>query len=107
MGGSAYQRGSRLLLPVPAAPRGGKNQDIFKRFHFFQTAGGAERNAGQRIVGDGDRQARGRAQHVIQVAEQCAAAGEHDPVGSKNSNLLSDPDFTTEMLADQRAARPV
>ncbi len=30
-----------------------------------------------------------------------------NPVGSKNSNLLSDPDFTTEMLADQRAARPV
>ena len=29
------------------------------------------------------------------------------PVGSKNANLLSDPDFTTEMLADQRAARPV
>ncbi len=29
------------------------------------------------------------------------------PVGSKNSNLLNDPDFTTEMLADQRAARPV
>ena len=29
------------------------------------------------------------------------------PVGSKNSNLLSDPNFTTEMLADQRAARPV
>ncbi len=28
-------------------------------------------------------------------------------VGSKNSNLLNDPDFTTEMLADQRAARPV
>ncbi len=28
-------------------------------------------------------------------------------VGSKNSNLLSDPDFTTEMLADQRAARPI
>jgi len=32
---------------------------------------------------------------------------EFNPVGSKNSNLLNDPDFTTEMLADQRAARPV
>ncbi len=30
-----------------------------------------------------------------------------DVVGSKNSNLLNDPDFTTEMLADQQAARPV
>jgi hypothetical protein len=30
---------------------------------------------------------------------------ERDLVGSKNSNLLSDPDFTTEMLADQRAGR--
>ncbi len=40
------QHGFRLLLPVPAAPRGGRNQDIFKRFHFFQTAGGAERDTG-------------------------------------------------------------
>ncbi len=45
------QHGSRLLLPVPVAPRGGKNQDIFKRFHFFQTAGGAERDAEQGVVG--------------------------------------------------------
>jgi hypothetical protein len=29
------------------------------------------------------------------------------PVGSRNSNLLNDPDFATEMLVDQRAARPV
>jgi hypothetical protein len=28
-------------------------------------------------------------------------------VGSKNSNLLNDADFMTEMLADQRAARPI
>ena len=38
---------------------------------------------------------------------QCCMCIPGDPVGSKNSNLLSDPDFTTEMLADQRAARPV
>jgi len=30
-----------------------------------------------------------------------------DLVGSKNSNLLNDPDFTTKMLAVQRAARKV
>ncbi len=28
-------------------------------------------------------------------------------VGSKNSNLLNDPDLMTEMLADKLAARPV
>jgi hypothetical protein len=32
---------------------------------------------------------------------------ENHVVESKNSNLLIDPDFTTEVLADQRTARPV
>jgi hypothetical protein len=39
---------------------------------------GAERDAGQRLVGDGDRQAGGVAQHEVEIAEQRAAAGEHD-----------------------------
>ena len=41
------------------------------------------------------------------VADDAARVEKIDVVGSKNSNPLSDPDFTTEMLADQLAARPV
>ncbi len=68
----AYDRNQWVL--------GGRNQGIFKRFQFFQTAGGAERDAGQRIVGDGDRQTRGGPQHVVEIAEQRTPAGQHDPL---------------------------
>ena len=49
-----------------------------------------------------ERTSRRRGKRCLAAAFRLA-----DPVGSKNSNLLNDADFTTEMLTDQRAARPV
>ena len=40
---------------------------VLQRLHFLQAAPGAQRDAGQRIVGDGDRQAGRIAQHLIQI----------------------------------------
>src|SRR3954447_16192238 len=45
---------------------------------FLQRAAGAERNAGERIVGDGDGKAGFVAQHLVETLKQRAAAGEDD-----------------------------
>src|SRR3546814_10537933 len=54
------------------------DQHVLQDLHFLQAAAGAERHAGERVVGDGNRQAGGSPKHVVHVAEQSAAAGEHD-----------------------------
>ena len=45
---------------------------------FLERPAGAERDAGQRILGDGDRQAGLVAQHFVEALQQRAAAGEDD-----------------------------
>src|SRR5215472_11155693 len=55
------------------------DQDIPQGPHLFEGAAGAERNTAERVVGDRDGKAGGVAQHQVQVAEQRAAAGQHDP----------------------------
>ena len=54
------------------------NQHVLEHLHLLEAAAGAERDAGQRIVGDRDRQAGRMAQHEVEIAEQRAAAGQHD-----------------------------
>src|SRR5689334_15992928 len=75
-----WPAGARLLL-VSA------DQHVLQSLHFLEAAPGAERNAAQRIVGDGDGKARRVAQDEIEIAEQRAAAGQNnslvDDVGSK------------------------
>src|SRR5438270_7180246 len=45
---------------------------------FFERAAGAERDAGERIVGDGDGKAGLVAQHLVEALEQRAAASQND-----------------------------
>jgi len=68
---------------------------------------GAEYDAWLINIGDGDQFGSG----FVSVNPNSKIPGMMDhstnPVGSKNSNLLNAPGFTTEMLAVKRAARPV
>src|SRR5437764_4616616 len=54
------------------------DRDFAQEFEVAEHFAGAEHNAGQGIIGDGDRQAGFFADALIQILEQGAAAGEHD-----------------------------
>ena len=56
------------------------SQYVLEGSHFLKRPPGSQGHAGERLVGDGNRQARDLPQDPVQLGKQRTAAGEHDPL---------------------------
>ena len=104
--GAPFARRRHRRRPSPLR----RLQDAAEDFLFHRPAG-AERDAGQRIVGDGDRQAGLVAQHLVEPLEQRAAAGQHDALvddvgGKLRRGVLERDAHALDDRADRLATAP-
>src|SRR4051794_21903692 len=69
---------SSFRIAVSRLPR--VDQHMPQRLHLLERPSGAERDATERIVGDRNRQTGRMPDDMIEIGEERAAAGQHDPL---------------------------